>query len=308
MKTALLSKIKLPPGAAKLAAKVSKHSPELALVGGILCFGAACVTAYKDTMKASDVLDVHKQNLEIIKEAKETVEPEKYTDIDYKQDIVKCYTRTSVDMVKSYARTAGLFALGTSLVLYSYNIMRKRNIALAAAYTALENAFKMYRSRVLEEENGLEKDLYYRTGVKTEPVTQIDIETGKKTKQEMTTITGWDGHQYSQYARFFDESCPAWSDSTEFNLTFLLKQQKFANDRLQAYGHVFLNEVYDMLGLPRSTAGQIVGWIMDGGGDNYIDFGIHEGHMASRNFVNGWTGIPTYLLDFNVDGIIYDKI
>lgn len=298
---------KLPPVFTKIGGKISKRSPELALAGGILCFAGSLVTAYNDTFKASDILDTHKENIDTIKKAREVANTEEYTDRDYKQDLTKCYVKTSVNLVKSYSRTAALFGLGTTLVLYSYKIMRKRNIALAAAYSALEEAFKMYRSRVLEEVDGVEKDLYYRTGVKTVETTSTD-EKGKKVKETQNGFTGWDGHQYSQYARFFDESCPQWKDCPEFNLTFLVQQEKWANHYLNAHGHLFLNEVYDMLGIPRSTAGQVVGWLADGDGDNFVSFGIHEGHMASRNFVNGYTGIPTYLLDFNVDGIIYDKI
>ena len=91
---------------------------------------------------------------------------------------------------------------------------------------------------------------------------------------------------------------------------FLKHQMNHANELLKCRGHVFLNEVYDMIGIPRTKAGQIVGWIYDEKnpvGDNFIDFGIFdETKQKSIDFVNGYE--RTILLDFNVDGVIYDKI
>ena len=115
---------------------------------------------------------------------------------------------------------------------------------------------------------------------------------------------------YSDYAKFFDEGCREWDKDPEYNLTFLKCQENYANDLLKSKGHLFLNEVYDMLGIPRTKAGQIVGWIYDEEnpiGDNYVDFGIYDVYKeANRNFVNGYE--RNILLDFNVDGDILSKI
>lgn len=111
----------------------------------------------------------------------------------------------------------------------------------------------------------------------------------------------------SLYARFFNETSPAWNENAEYNLTFLRSQQMYANEMLKVRKYVFLNDVYDMLGLPRTKAGQIVGWIYDEKnpiGDNCIDFGIFV--WSNREFVNGHEN--TVLLDFNVDGNILDRL
>jgi hypothetical protein len=45
----------------------------------------------------------------------------------------------------------------------------------------------------------------------------------------------------------------------------------------------------------------------DGETDNYINFGIFDGTTeVLRDFVNGLEG--AILLDFNVDGVIYNKL
>ena len=111
----------------------------------------------------------------------------------------------------------------------------------------------------------------------------------------------------TDYARFFNEMCPTWTTNPEYNLMFLKTQERHATDKLRANGYLFLNDVYDMLGMPRTKAGQVVGWIYDENnpyGDNYIDFNIYAEHNA--NFVNGYE--RTALLDFNVDGNILDRI
>lgn len=108
----------------------------------------------------------------------------------------------------------------------------------------------------------------------------------------------------SPYARFFDEASANWVKDPEINHIFVQCQQNFANNLLIARGHLFLNEVYDMLGIDRSSAGQVVGWVISGDGDNFVDFGMFEAHSA--RFVNGYE--RSILLDFNVDGVVVDKI
>jgi hypothetical protein len=170
-----------------------------------------------------------------------------------------------------------------------------------AAYKVLEQNFGNYRNRVIEK-YGKEADKFFKTGVYEEEIKEID-ENGKKVKKIVEKI---DPNGVSQYARFFDESSNQWSKTPEYNLTFLKCQQNYANDLLKSRGHVFLNEVYDMIGVPRTQAGAVVGWIL-GEGDDYIDFGIFNGeNMCNRDFVNGYE--RSVLLDFNVAGVIYDMI
>lgn len=114
--------------------------------------------------------------------------------------------------------------------------------------------------------------------------------------------------EYSPYARFFDEECVMWSKDPELNKYYLLNQQNYANEKLRHQKYLFLNDVYDMLGMPRTKAGQVVGWVYKEDnpiGDNYIDFDIYNSH--NRDFINGVAG-SAILLDFNVDGCILDYI
>lgn len=139
-----------------------------------------------------------------------------------------------------------------------------------------------------------------------ETVITIKIESSEPVKVEVEQNETKDVTSYSQYARFFDEQSPSWNDNSEMNLAFLKLQEQYANDKLKSVGHLFLNDVYDMLGIPRTKAGQVVGWVYEENnpnGDNYVDFGLSE--VGASRFVNGYE--KSVLLDFNVDGEILSK-
>ena len=191
-------------------------------------------------------------------------------------------------------------------ITFVSHILKKRNIALAAAYAVVDTGFKNYRKNVVER-FGQEIDKELRYNIKATEVEEIVVDKdGNETIEK--TVINVPNLEVSEFARFFDDGNTGWTKDPEYNLMFLRRQQDYANDLLRTRGYVFLNEVYDMLGIQRSVAGQSVGWIYDENntkGDNYIDFGIYRNTEGNRNFVNGYE--RTILLDFNVDGPIYDK-
>ena len=131
-----------------------------------------------------------------------------------------------------------------------------------------------------------------------------EIEGDKVIGQE---VEGTRYETVSQYARFFDESCPGWRRDAQWNLMYLREQQNYANRLLKKQRYLFLNDVYKLLGMPATKAGQIVGWIYEENdtlGDNHVDFGLmDENHKV---IVNGFEG--SILLDFNVDGEIISRL
>lgn len=279
---------------------VLKHySPEILTGVGVVGIVVSAVLACKSTLKIEEVLDQHKENVSNIKSSHESI-PENYTEKDSNHDLLVVYTRTTVALVKLYALPVGLGTLSIACILGSHQILRKENAALSAAYMALSESFKKYRKRV-SEEVGDEREKELLHGLKKQEI-EVTDSNGNKTKELAKVV---DRPDCSPYARFFDIGNPNWTKNPELNLMFLRSQQNSANDKLRARGHIFLNEVYDMLGLPRTQAGQIVGWV-DGHGDSYVDFNIYDiASKEARDFVNGYE--RSILLDFNVDGEI-DKI
>lgn len=286
--------------------KLKKHSPEIMVTAGVIGVVTSAVMACKATTKASSIVDEMKEEMDKIHKAADMVDEEIYSEEDLKKDTSIVYIQTGVKFAKLYGPSIALGALSITSILVGHNILRKRNLALAAAYTAIDTSFKAYRGRVVERfGKELDKELRYNIKAKEVEETVVDEKTGKE-KVVKKTIDVADPNEYSDYARFFDDGCNGWSKDPEFNLMFLKQQQSYANDLLKSRGHLFLNEVYDLLGIQRTKAGNIVGWIYDEKnpvGDNFVDFGIYDiNRPKNREFVNGYE--RSIILDFNVDGDI----
>ena len=286
--------------------KLKKYSPEIMVTAGVIGVVASAVMACKATTKASSIVDEMKEEMDEIREAVDMVDEKTYSKEDLKRDTAIVYLQTGVKFAKLYGASIALGTLSITSILVGHNILRKRNLALAAAYTAIDTSFKAYRGRVVERfGKELDKELRYNIKAKEVEETVIDKKTGEE-KVVKKTIDVADPNEYSDYARFFDDGCNGWSKDPEFNLMFLKQQQSYANDLLKSRGHLFLNEVYDLLGIQRTKAGNIVGWIYDEKnpvGDNFVDFGIYDiNRPKNRDFVNGYE--RTIILDFNVDGDI----
>lgn len=283
---------------------LKKYSPEILMVSGVVGVIGSTILACKATLKVEEILEDADRKFTMIKDCKEQ-RPEEYPEKDYKRDMTLAYVQTGAEFVKIYWPAATLGAISIGCLLGAHGIMKKRNIALMASYKALEQMYSDYRHRVVEE-LGEEKDRQYHLGLKPETISGVEIDENGKSKKVKKDVEIIDPNKYSMYARYFDESSLQWSKVPGYNMMFLKAQQNYANDLLRTRGHVFLNEVYDLLGIPRSQPGAVVGWVL-GEGDDFIDFGIYNADSEEvRDFVNGYE--QKILLDFNVDGIIYDLI
>ena len=292
--------------------KAKKYSPEILIGVGIAGIITSTVMACKASRKLDDAIDEIGKDISEVKEKHSMIDKETgervYDDIssDYRRDLTKAYFRSGVKIVRMYAPAVAIGTASIFCIIGSHNIEKKRNAAMAAAYSAIEEGYKKYRDRVISE-LGEDADKRFRYGIKEEEVEVVEEgkDGKKKTKKESQKVVDpYDN--LSVYARYFDEACTPWTKDPETNLFFLRQQQRYANEMLQARGHVFLNEVYDMLDIPRTKEGAVVGWVK-GNGDYRIDFGIYDLRKeANRRFVNGDERV--ILLDFNVDGLIYDLI
>lgn len=312
--------------------KLKKHSPEILVVTGIVGIVASAVMACKATTKVDEILadtktqvdKIHEvmnnDNIRFKEETTITVDEdgnqttavekvEVYTEEDSKKDLAIVYGRAAMKFIRLYGPSVALGVASIGCILASHRILSKRNAALAAAYSIVDKGFKEYRSRVVDR-FGEEVDKELKYDIKAEEIEEKVIDENGEEKVEKKIVSVANPTGYSDYAKFFDDGCTGWSKDPETNLMFLKCQQRYANDLLKARGYVFLNDIYEMLGINKTKAGQIVGWIYDEknpNGDNYIDFGIYDIHSApTRNFVNGVE--RTILLDFNVDGNILDLI
>lgn len=294
----------------KAGFQLKKHSPEILVVTGVIGVVTSAVLACKATRKLDSVLEESKEQIDKIKDyIEEEGYSEEYTEKDASKDLTITYTQSALKIAKLYGPSVILGAVSIGAIFGGHNILRKRNVALAAAYTAVDKGFKDYRNRVIER-FGKELDRELKYNIKSDTVEATELDEDGKEKTSKVTVNTVDPNELSEFARFYDDGCTGWTKDPELNLVFLKKQQCWANDLLKSRGWLTLNEVYDMLGITRTAAGMVVGWIYDEKhpvGDNFVDFGIYDiNNEANRRFVNGLE--RTILLDFNVDGNIYDKI
>lgn len=301
----------------KIGFQLKKKSPELLIVIGVAGVVASAVMACKATLKATEIADEAKKDIDVIHEAEaagETKSGKPYSAEDTRKDLTIVYAHTAGKYAKLYAPSAVLGVASIICIVASHNILKERSIAVATAYAKLDKSYTDYRNRVAERfGEEIERELRYNIKAR-EIETPVTDEKGKtKTVKEMVDVAaeGWDPSEYSPYARIFDESHPQWTKDAEMNQYYLKARQAQATDILRARGHLFLNEVYDMLGFPRTKAGAVVGWLYDPKhpefGDSYVDFGMYEVRREKAvDFVNGWE--RSFILDFNVVGDITDDI
>lgn len=278
---------------------LKKNSPHLFFAGGLLGSVTSTILACRATLKLEPTLDEMRTDIKEVKDRKDnpmtSLGGREYTERDYIHDLTYVYGKSIKRIIKLYGPSAALGVASAGALTGSHVQLTRRNSALTATAAALSKAYDDYRERV-REQVGEEEELKLHRAI-TEQKVDVD---GKK---ELVPVV--DGMKLSPYARLFDSVSPNWQKDAELNRIFILHNQEWANHRLQARGHVFLNEVYDDLGLERTPAGAVTGWVLNGEtSDNYIDFGLHE--AWNGKFMAGED--RTAWLDFNVDGIVYDKI
>ena len=295
----------------RIGFKIKKASPEIMVVAGVVGVVTSTVMACKATTKVNDILEETRKQVDDVHNVldSDVITEEEYNNDDAKKDLAIIYTQTGVKLIKLYAPSVIVGALSITGILASHKILKKRNVALTAAYATIDRSFKEYRGRVVER-FGKELDRELRYNIKAQEIEEKTVDKDGNETIEKKTISVVDPNMYSDYARIFDNGSMGWTKDPEYNLMFLKLQQNQANDRLRAQGYLFLNDVYDMLGIPRTKAGQIVGWIYDKDnpvGDNFVDFGIYDIYNEKAcDFVNGRE--RSIVLDFNVDGNILDMI
>jgi hypothetical protein len=276
--------------------KARKNSPHILFGAGVVGFGATVYLAVRATNKVSQKVD----DAALLK-----------VDADLRQ--VKL--DLAGDIAKQYALplAVGLASLGC--FGGAHYILNKRNGVLLVAYGALDRAYSQYRKAV-SDEVGEEREREIYHGVEA----QESREKMANGTEKVTQVKGVRrANNRSPYAVCFDEQSHLWTREPGMNEHILEIKRAQANDKFMTHGHLFLNEVYDLLGLPRSQQGAVVGWIYDPQNqrsdaadiprDNFVTFGlwlndpdyIDDIHANNHSAMGIW-------LDFNVDGVIWDKI
>jgi hypothetical protein len=267
-----------------------KNSPHILFAVGIAGVIGGTVLACRATLKLDKKIDEFKTDVDDVKAKFDPqIEPHSYN-----HAIVRTYATNTYNIAKLYALPTGVMLVSIGCLSKSHTTLTKRNTALMSAYALVSTAFENYRERIRQEiGDDRELEIYHE-------LEKPQIEEGSDKEIQAIRPNGW-----SPYARFFDQCSSAFEKDPETNRMFILAQEHFLNHKLRLKGHVFLNEAYEQLGFEHTVPGSVVGWIYDSkDGDGYIDFGVNRPY--NDRFLNGWEQVV--LLDFNVDGVIWDKI
>lgn len=320
MKLNLLTKL------GPLGLKLKVASPGIFIGLGTIGLIGTTVYACYQTTKLESTLEEDKTTREKLRtEYDERKASDDYSEEDdkaFRKELTNSYISSSIKVIKLYAGPVIIGSISLSAVLYSHVILKKRILGLGAAYATLSEGYSRYRNRVIDR-YGEDVDKELRFGTTKMKLKDVDpdavTEDNKKDKVDVLvedpqakTKTSDIANEYSDYARFFEDGCKGWEKTSEYNLAYLKGIQSKCNDILKSRGFLYLNEVYSLLDVPLSEAGQVVGWLdpekfPECEGDGYVDFGIYDIYKSkSRDFVNGYE--RSILLDFNVDGVIHDKV
>ena len=312
MKTELVNKVTR--SLHKVGFKFKKHSPEILVVTGVIGIVTSTVMACKATTKVNDIVTESKETIDKIHDCVgkglHTSDGEEYTQEVANKDLAIIYTQTAWKFVKLYGPSVLIGAASIGCMVGSNRILRKRNVALAAALTTVEKSFKDYRGRVIDR-FGKDLDRELRFGIKAKEIKEKVIdENGNETTVTKTVEVVDPNTAHSLYSIVFCEGNTGWTKNAELNKAFLIQQQNWANDKLRLRGYLTLNEVYEMVGAPTTAYGQIAGWVYtedSSVGDNFVDFGIFDvTNEKACDFVNGRE--RSIILDFNCIGNILEYI
>lgn len=295
----------------KTGFKVKKSSPEILVMVGAVAMIGGTISACVATTKLNETIEKGKSEIEEARKLKNNDNTEGIPEVNPRKALAAAYVRSGARVVKLYGPSVALSVAGLGCIFKSHDIVRKRNLALAAAYASIDNNFKKYRKNVVDRfGEELDKELRYDVKTKEVEETVVDEDGKKKTIKKKIQVS--EHNEPSDFCRCFDVGTIGWTKDPERNMTFLKLQQSVANERLQRRGYLFLNEVYDMFGYPHTTAGQIVGWLYrpndpDYPGDSFVSFNIYDiNKQANKDFVNGFE--RSLWIDFNVDGPIHNLI
>lgn len=283
-----------------LPLKLRKASPTICLVVGIGGFVGTTILASRATLKAQEVLDECKANLDIIKEAAEK-EPEKYTEADRKSDLKTTYGKAIGGFVKLYAPAVAMGAMSIFMLVKGHRILQKEIAGLSVAYQGVMEAYNKYREAV-SKHFGETAEKEIANGVEVTKESVVDAETGNEIEHEEKRVVS----PNVPYHATVDRTNEHWCKNPVNTWLQAKSIQAKLNSRCAAKGFLSLNEAREALDLPWIPEGQFVGWYKNGKSRGVVDFGLadrFEDQVWAQ--VNYSDALP---ITFNVDGNIYNVL
>lgn len=288
-----------------------RNGPTIGMVFGLASLGYTVYSACKATLRLEEVMTLHCDEISKVKQTyndREEVISLGLTEKDHRHDIFVVYSRTVIGLAKLYGPAIIAGGIGVSAIICAHNTQNRRIQSLAAAYSALQSVFDRYR-RVVRARYGEDADYYGMNGMIADTGDTVELKNEDGSTEERDVFKIDTSTVENGYSCIFDASSGEFErHDPDYNIAYVRAREAEANNLLDMRGHLFLNEVYDLIygdGERRTLAGQYVGWTKDGDGDGYVDFRIKVLH--SEPFDDGKPfEAPAIMIDPNVDGVIMD--
>lgn len=317
----MFDKIKL--GAENLvhAGKVfwGKNAPTILFVTGIVGVIGGTVLACNATLKVPDIIKDRDDKIKELKEQPSDISDETSTEIvnaDIDKQVMAIHAKTAVKIGVQFAPAVIVDVISIVLMNKSRHMLVERYLAMSAAYAALQAEFSMYRKGV-RERWGEEVDNELLFGVKKQTITHAN-EDGTETEEEVEVF---DISKYTQDTAnavlIFDERSTQWENNYTYNKRYIDLCFYNANEKLNERGRerstrgkepmddIFLiNEIADMMDVPRTVFGAINGWKYDPNNPTKISYDIiPAGIPVGDNQVVYDTNNPrAIIIRLNIDG------
>lgn len=287
-------------------ARISKHAPTIL---SITASAGVIATGYLAWKAGTRFEDVEGRDWDRRKEClrnADTIPDEDVPKIERKNRILFI-----LDTVRTVAPAAIVGAATITMIYFSNSISKKRLAAMGAAYATLQTAFDGYKRTMVEAlgKESVDKILKSKLPNVGKSAEEILSSDNKSDAANVSDAVVNSLKALSPYARIIaEESSTCWDPNEDYTSQNIAAVQLWANRRLERKGHLFLNEVFDQLGLSRTREGAVVGWLKNGEGDNYVSFGDFDASIY-RVPSDDYTRIDSnFIVDFNVDGVIWDRI
>lgn len=294
---------------------VKNYAPEIYLVGALSAGVASAVMLAKAHRKSDEVFEDVSINIQGVHDYVAEVNddfssdrpegsPEPLDPISKAEEqkmLVPLYMDATRRAAILYGPAVLMGISSIALLMASHGVLRGRNRALLSALTLFERGFAEYRKRVVDE-LGEEADERFYYGAESRKITTLTKnKDGKTTKKKSILNHIPESPTPMIYSRVFDEGNMNWSSDSDMSEYFLRAVAQQMNDTLYIQGYVLLNTVYKSLGFAESPEGAVVGWSNKVPGDEYISFGL-------ENDINQRAGDNRWILDFNVNGVVFERI
>ena len=282
----------------------SKRALIETIVGGVLIVGGTCVTISK-AREAVAVTDELEARNDYIRKMDATYGWE--TKKDRSHEVKSMLRYGAKGYLKAYGLGLGMQAAGLTLVVIS-DITQANEIsglsALCATYATTLSAVK---ERVIADQ-GEEKWQEYLLGPQ---FTTVDVMPDGTVIQTTEPIEDHNGEIGLPPHCFFFDECNApynWEKDPMMNRTFLEDHLRWLNQRLQAEGFLFENDIRRDLGVPLVKCGWTSGIFAEDkdGNRNYLSFGLDAKNPRAQAFRDGIE--PSILIQLNVEDNIIDQI